>query len=92
MEVLDSPRSLSRGLTTELSDPPRQPLRPGEHAMHCEHRAPATIHGRLQRVVRRHFVSAHHAQDIVEAELNHAVYRKTPILGRVEIFKPDHMA
>jgi hypothetical protein len=30
------------------------PLRIGEHAIHCEHDAPATNHGPLQRVVRPH--------------------------------------
>jgi hypothetical protein len=43
-------------LTTELSGRPRPPLRIGEHAIYYEHDAPTTIHGPLQRVVRRHHV------------------------------------
>src|SRR5437667_2501888 len=43
-------------LTTELSGRPQPPLRIGEHAIHCEHDAPAMIHGPLQRVVRQHVI------------------------------------
>lgn len=47
MYAYRKPRAL-RGLTTELSGRPLAPLRIGEHAIHCEHDAPATIHGPLQ--------------------------------------------
>ena len=44
----------SRCLTILLNGRPLTPLRPGEHAIHCEHRAPTMIPSTFRRVVRRH--------------------------------------
>jgi len=50
-----------------LNGRPRALLRPGEHAIYCEHRAPTTCPGPFQRVVRRHNSQLWHLDGIVRA-------------------------